>query len=176
MKEFCLYWSAWQGWVLNADRTFQRQKHVFLKKREAVSLKLRARKGFTLMEIMVVLAVIALLTATLYPSYALARQRANVSTLLSSSPKVLQYLELYRIDHQLYPTGNVVLDESQTGTDMLKAYYERSTPWPWDKEKKLENFFAYSSEETPAGSIFYICWPVDKSAIRRQRPWQRLRA
>jgi len=47
---------------------------------------------------------------------------------------------------------------------MLKAYYERSTPWPWDKEKKLENFFAYSSEGTPAGSIFYICWPVDKSA------------
>ncbi len=127
-------------------------------------MKLRVRKGFTLMEIMVVLAVIALLTATLYPSYALARQRANVSTLVSSSPKVLQYLELYRIDHQLYPTGNVVLDESQTGTDMLKAYYERSTPWPWDKEKKLENFFAYSSEGTPAGSIFYICWPVDKSA------------
>jgi len=108
------------------------------------------------MEIMVVLAVIALLTATLYPSYALARQRANVSTLLSSSPKVLQYLELYRIDHQLYPTGNVVLDESQTGTDMLKAYYERSTPWPWDKEKKLENFFAYSSEETPARIIAFI--------------------
>jgi len=32
------------------------------------------------------------------------------------------------------------------------------------QEKKLENFFAYSSEGTPAGSIFYICWPVDKSA------------
>lgn len=129
-------------------------------------MKLRTRNGFTLMEIMVVLAVIALLTATLYPSYALARQRANVSTLLSSSPKVLQYLELYRMDHQFYPTGNVALDESHTGTDMLKAYYERSTPWPWDKEKKLENFFSYSSEETLGTNGFYICWPVDKSANR----------
>ncbi len=131
-------------------------------------MKLRARNGFTLMEIMVVLAVIALLTATLYPSYALARQRANVSTLLSSSPKVLQYLELYRMDHQFYPTGNVALDESHTGTDMLKAYYERSTPWPWDKEKKLEDFFAYTTGEVstgnPIGSAFYICWPVDSSA------------
>jgi len=103
-------------------------------------LKLRARKGFTLMEIMVVLAVIALLTATLYPSYALARQRANVSTLLSSSPKVLQYLELYRIDHQLYPTGNVVLDESQTGTDMLKAYYERSNSLALGQRKEAGEF------------------------------------
>ena len=143
--------------------------NVLHKKREAVILKLRARNGFTLMEIMVVLAVIALLTATLYPSYALARQRANVSTLLSSSPKVLQYLELYRMDHQFYPTGNVALDESHTGTDLLKAYYERSTPWPWDKTKNLENFFAYSSsaggsEGNQVGSAFYICWPVDSSA------------
>jgi len=145
--------------------------NVLHKKREAVILKLRARNGFTLMEIMVVLAVIALLTATLYPSYALARQRANVSTLLSSSPKVLQYLELYRMDHQFYPTGNVAIDESHTGTDMLKAYYERSTPWPWDKEKKLESFFAYKStgsvdgsEGASPGTAFLICWPVDKSA------------
>jgi len=104
MKEFCLHWLHGKA-EFECGPNLSETKTRFLKKREAVSLKLRARKGFTLMEIMVVLAVIALLTATLYPSYALARQRANVSTLLSSSPKVLQYLELYRIDHQLYPTG-----------------------------------------------------------------------
>ncbi|WP_018962927.1 type II secretion system protein [Coprothermobacter platensis] len=122
------------------------------------------KRGFTLMELMVVLAIISLLTLTLYPSYTLSRQRANVSTLLASSPKVMHYLELYQIDHGTYPVGSQALStESPQASisDDISNYYEKTTPWPWNHQKTLETFFAYESED---GHTFAICWPLDKSA------------
>jgi hypothetical protein len=43
---------------------------------------------------------------------------------------------------------------------MLTAYFDKATPWPWDRSKNLEQFMAYESD----GEGFTVCWPVDSVA------------
>ncbi|NPV88527.1 prepilin-type cleavage/methylation domain-containing protein [Coprothermobacteraceae bacterium] len=107
---------------------------------------------------MVVLGVIVLLVASLYPSYSMSRQRANVAVVITSSNKVLHSLELYAIDHGSYPTATITAGS----TNVLSSYSDKLTPWPWDHSKSVEGSFYYF----PKGDNFQICWPLDPSANR----------
>jgi prepilin-type N-terminal cleavage/methylation domain-containing protein len=63
----------------------------------------RTQRGFTLVEVLVSLVLVALLAAILYPVYAASRERAHQSVCLSNLRHLGQALTMYRQDYGSYP-------------------------------------------------------------------------
>ncbi len=62
--------------------------------------------GFTLVELMVVVAIIALLAAVVIPNFVHARAQAAVSATEANMKQIATALELYYADHRTYPAIN----------------------------------------------------------------------
>src|SRR5205809_4920433 len=64
----------------------------------------REKGGFTLMELLVVIAVIAILAALLFPVFAQARERARMAACMSNMRQIGHALMLYVQDYdETYP-------------------------------------------------------------------------
>jgi type II secretion system protein G len=61
--------------------------------------------GFTLIELMVVVAIIALLAAIIIPNYVHARAQASVSQTEANIKQIATALELYYGDNEAYPAS-----------------------------------------------------------------------
>lgn len=77
-------------------------------------VRIRSKKGFTLVEIMIVVAIIALLAAIAIPNLLRARHNANEAAAISSLRTLSTALESYRAAQTptSYPTGIGVLDDT----------------------------------------------------------------
>jgi len=65
----------------------------------------RAKRGFTLIELMIVIAIIAILAAIFVPNYVRARARAVLSACEENEKNIATALELYAVDNDgCYPT------------------------------------------------------------------------
>ena len=66
------------------------------------------QQGFTLIELLVVIAIIAVLAAILFPVFAKARDKANMTTCINNQRQILVALQLYLQDNDelLPPTQN----------------------------------------------------------------------
>lgn len=82
--------------------------------------------AFTLIELLTVIAIIALLSAIIFPVYARAKDGANRSSDISSMNQIRTALQLYRADQGGYPPA--ILGYVQTysgdplGNDVIPAY------------------------------------------------------
>ncbi|MBI3088405.1 MAG: prepilin-type N-terminal cleavage/methylation domain-containing protein [Candidatus Omnitrophica bacterium] len=65
--------------------------------------KRQARAGFTLIEIMIVVAIIALLAAVAIPNVLRGRTSANESAAISNMRALMSSLEMYRSVNNVYP-------------------------------------------------------------------------
>ena len=63
-------------------------------------------RGFTLVEMMIVVAIIAILVAILVPNFMRARAQAQTAACEANLKEIATILELYQTDHQTYPAGN----------------------------------------------------------------------
>lgn len=63
-------------------------------------------RGFTLIEMMIVVAIIAILVAILVPNFIRARAQAQTAACEANLKEIATVLELYQTDHQQYPAGN----------------------------------------------------------------------
>jgi prepilin-type N-terminal cleavage/methylation domain-containing protein len=61
------------------------------------------KKGFTLTELVIVLAMLSTLTAIAVPIFSMYRTRAHNTAALSDLKNVRTLLELYYQEHQQYP-------------------------------------------------------------------------
>ena len=61
-------------------------------------------KGFSLVELLVVISIIATLTAILLPNFMGARERANDAKKIQDLSSMKNALRMYYNDHQAYPT------------------------------------------------------------------------
>ena len=92
---------------------------------------MKGQKGFTLIELIIVIAIIAILAAVAIPNYLGFRDRANISAAKESLGALRTALEVYRADHNNYPSA------SDAGT--LESTLTASNPIPyfstsdWDK-------------------------------------------
>ena len=70
-----------------------------------LSPKFKVNLGFTLVELLVVIAVISMITALLFPNFMGVRQRARDSQRKSDLAQIQKALELYKLDNiTSYPT------------------------------------------------------------------------
>lgn len=68
----------------------------------------QSRSGFTLLEMMIVIVIIAILAALLIPNFIRARYKAHLSGCQSNERAVVTALELYRTDHDAYPPPGLI--------------------------------------------------------------------
>ena len=64
-----------------------------------------AERGFTLIELMIVVAIIAILAGILIPNFVNARSQAQTAACESNLRAIATALELYYADNQVYPTA-----------------------------------------------------------------------
>jgi len=66
-------------------------------------LKAGNSRGFTLIEMLVVIAIIATLAAILFPTFSSAREKARQAQCRTNLMQLVQQLKVYRTDYGMYP-------------------------------------------------------------------------
>ncbi|MBS2033736.1 type II secretion system protein [bacterium] len=79
-----------------------------------------AKRGFTLIELMIALAIIAILAAISIPRFMVARYRAYLSACLVNERNIATALESYRNDNRVYPPVMTTLVQANMGGDINK--------------------------------------------------------
>jgi type II secretion system protein G len=70
------------------------------------SARRAGERGFTLIELMIVVAIIAILAGILIPNFVNARAQAQTAACESNLRAIATALELYYADNQVYPTAS----------------------------------------------------------------------
>src|SRR4030043_1163495 len=90
----------------------------------------RKKKGFTLVELMVVIIILAVLTGIAIPSYMALRNRARVAAAQSEMKNIATALEVYQSDLETYPAEATWDTDLETGGYMANVPDE--DPWGTD--------------------------------------------
>ena len=86
--------------------------------------KLKKRKGFTLIELMIVISIIGVLAAIAIPNFRTARQKSNQRACYANQKTILGALEMFNLD-----TGEQMTIVSGSNLDKLVAQkYLQSLP------------------------------------------------
>ncbi|HEX5106674.1 MAG TPA: prepilin-type N-terminal cleavage/methylation domain-containing protein, partial [Pirellulaceae bacterium] len=91
----------------------------------------RAEGGFTLVEMLVVIAIIGVLTAMLIPAVQFARERARQTTCLNHLRQLGVASQLHNTQHQRFPNAGLFDESGSTWNRGPKVYINNAT--------KLEN-------------------------------------
>jgi type II secretion system protein G len=86
----------------------------------------KSERGFTLIEMMIVVAIIAILVAILVPNFMRARAQAQTAACEANLKEIATALELYQTDHEAYP--DVASLTNVTNTEANLGPYLRQTP------------------------------------------------
>ena len=95
----------------------------FKKSVKSYSVRAKKQAGFTLIEILVVLAIIAILMSFIFPAVSRAKEQANVTKCISNVKQVALALTMYAGDHDdELPAVNQTLKDSWVA-EMIKGSY-----------------------------------------------------
>jgi general secretion pathway protein G len=108
----------------------------------------QAQRGFTLLEVMIVTAVIAILALVLVPNFSNARDQAATATCESNLQEIATAAELYYADVQAYPANGAVTAADFTSQTSQVAYLGTTPLDPAAQTTTATYTFTY----TPAGS------------------------
>jgi len=112
---------------------------------------LAAQRGFTLIEMMVVVAIIAILVALLAPNFIRARAQAQTAACEANLKEIATALELYQTDHDAYPVASNQSIDGNT-SDPLTPYLRQV---PVDPAAGRGSFYSYSVRTAAGGSTSY---------------------
>ena len=90
---------------------------------------MKTHKGFTLIEILVVVIILAILAAMIIPQFSSATESARASMLMDDLRVMRSQLEVFKAQHQGIPPGYPGCDTTETPTDavMLEHLTKAST-------------------------------------------------
>ncbi|MBA6287811.1 MULTISPECIES: type II secretion system major pseudopilin GspG [unclassified Colwellia] len=104
-------------------------------------------RGFTLLEVMVVIVILGILASMVVPNLLGSQERANVQKAVSDINALETSLTMYKMDNYQYPTTEQSLEALVTETDIEPAarrfpqggYVKRLPNDPWGNEYQLLN-------------------------------------
>ncbi len=105
----------------------------------------QAVRGFTLIELMVVLVIIGVLAALIVPNVLERADDARVTAARTDITNISQALKLYRLDNQRYPTAEqglqalVIKPTSGPVPNNWKLYLEKLPNDPWGRPYQYLN-------------------------------------
>lgn len=116
--------------------------------------------GFTLVEVLVVIAIISILTTILLPNFSTARLKSNDANRKSRMKQIQSALETYKADQagKKYPisSGKVINDTGNVLSGLTPGYLP---VFPYDPADP-RNVFYYNSD----GSTYTLCAHLEYSA------------
>jgi type II secretion system protein G len=90
----------------------------------------RKSKGFTLIELMVVIVIIGILVAIALPNFISAQDRAKLSSVKANAHTMQTMLETYAVDWQsVYPNGTTSLKTEASSAATNKYWKELKNPF-----------------------------------------------
>ncbi|MCU1742169.1 MULTISPECIES: type II secretion system major pseudopilin GspG [Pseudomonas] len=106
--------------------------------------RIGAQKGFTLIEIMVVVVILGILAAIVVPKVLDRPDQARVTAARQDIGSLMQALKLYRLDHGTYPNQNqglkVLAERPANAKDSnWRSYLERLPNDPWGRPYQYLN-------------------------------------
>ena len=99
----------------------------------------RHQKGFTLIELMVVLAIIGVLAALIVPNVLSRADDARITAARTDVGNLMQALKLYKLDNQRFPSGEQGLNalKIKPTTEPIpgnwKTYLDKLPSDPWGR-------------------------------------------
>lgn len=95
--------------------------------RSIMKTKFSARRGFSLIELLVVIAIIAILAALLFPVFASVREQTRQTQCMQQMHDIATALKLYEVDNNKYPATllgftQIHVQDAATGTDKPEFY------------------------------------------------------
>lgn len=96
------------------------------------------QRGFTLLEMMVVVAIIAVLAGILIPNFTRARAQAATSACMANEKSIATALELYYTDNQKYPPS---ADVDSTFVQTMSGYMNQI---PVDPAAGTGSYYKYT--------------------------------
>ena len=122
------------------------------------------RRGFSLIEMLVVIAIIAILAGIIFPLASTMRERGNESACISNLQSVGQALKLYRLDERAYPPAlyGFLIEGDTAPTTFLYPHYAHSR-----REFKCPNNPNRFDETTFAGPFEGMASPNSALPLER---------
>ena len=110
-------------------------------------IKLNRQNGFTMVELLTVMAIMAILAAIIFPVFAQVKEKARQTGCMSNLREIGSYVAMYKIDNRQYPStlGPVVDD---TNNPSPADYRHNSGIYSNDYVKAITTFHCPSNTVT----------------------------
>ena len=102
-------------------------------------IKMKTKKGFTLVEIMIVVAIIGLLAAIAIPNFVRARAKAQAETCIANLRQIEGAVQVWAVDNNQPDTAQATFgtagNASPAATDLVPNYIRTPPTCPLDPAK-----------------------------------------